>query len=96
MALRAVGELSRWLGDGLALVADVYDPDVVVIAGGVSNSAHLFLEEARRRYTTTVTGVGHRPLADVRVAKHGAEASVVGAAALAREHVAASVGRAIG
>lgn len=96
VALRAVGELARWLGDGLALVADVYDPDVVVIAGGVSNSAHLFLERARRRYATTITGAGHRPLAALQVARHGAEASVVGAAALAREHVAASIRRATG
>lgn len=89
VALRAVADLARWLGEGLALVADVYDPEVVVLAGGVSGSAHLFLGDARTHYASAVTGAGNRPLAEVRVARHGDEAGVVGAATLAREHVAA-------
>ncbi|MFR9729189.1 ROK family protein [Saccharopolyspora sp. MS10] len=88
VAARAVGELATWLGEGLALVADVYDPDVVVLAGGVSGSAHLFLPAARRRYAEAITGSGHRPLAQVRLARHGDEAGIVGAATLAREHIA--------
>ena len=89
VASRAVADLARWLGEGLALIADVYDPEVVVLAGGVSGSAHLFLDEARAHYASAVTGSGNRPLAEVRVARHGDEAGVVGAATLAREHVAA-------
>ena len=89
VARRAVDELGRWLGEGLALVADVYDPEVVVLAGGVSESAHLFLQPAREHYAAAITGAGHRPLAQVRVARHGDEAGIVGAATLAREHVAA-------
>ncbi|SFS67734.1 ROK family protein [Saccharopolyspora flava] len=87
LALRAVDDLARWLGEGLALVADVYDPEVVVISGGVSDSAHLFLDRARERYAAAVTGSGHRPLARVRVAHHGDPAAMIGAAAIAREHV---------
>ncbi|GAA4863159.1 ROK family protein [Saccharopolyspora rosea] len=90
VARRAVDELARWLGEGLALVADVYDPEVVVIAGGVSDSAHLFLDAAREHYAASVTGAGHRPLAAVRVARCGDMAAIVGAATLAREHVAAT------
>ncbi|MCX2731004.1 ROK family protein [Saccharopolyspora sp. NFXS83] len=90
VAVRAVGELARWFGEGLALVADVYDPEVVVLAGGVSGSAHLFLPEARRHYAEAITGAGHRPLAQVRVAKRGDEAGIVGAATLAREHIAST------
>ncbi|MEB3368427.1 ROK family protein [Saccharopolyspora mangrovi] len=87
VALRAMSELARWLGEGLALVADVYDPEVVVISGGVSDSAHLFLDEAREHYAAAVTGAGHRPLARVRVAHHGDPAAMIGAAAIARQHV---------
>jgi glucokinase len=87
VARRAFGELARWLGEGLALVADVYDPEVVVIAGGVSGSARLFLGEARRHYAAAVTGAGHRPLARIRVARRGDDAGMVGAATLARERV---------
>ncbi|MEV0083235.1 ROK family protein [Saccharopolyspora sp. NPDC050642] len=87
LALRAVADLARWLGEGLALVADVYDPEVVVIAGGVSDSAHLFLDAAREHYAQAVTGAGHRPLARIAVAHYGDSAAMIGSAALAREHV---------
>lgn len=85
LALRAIAELARWLGEGLALVADVYDPEVVVISGGVSGSAPLFLDDARAHYAATLTGAGHRPLARVRATQLGDAAGVVGAATLARE-----------
>ncbi|MEU6644811.1 ROK family protein [Saccharomonospora sp. NPDC046836] len=85
VAQLAMAELARWLGEGLALVADVYDPEVIVIGGGVSESAPLFLDEAREHYAHAVTGAGHRPLARIRTAQLGDEAAFVGAATLARE-----------
>jgi glucokinase len=87
IARRAMHELARWLGEGLSLVADVYDPDVVVIAGGVAGSADLFLGQARQYYAESVTGAGHRPLARLSVATFGDDAGMVGAAELARQHV---------
>jgi len=87
VACAAMDELARWLGEGLALVADVFDPELVVIGGGVSESAPLFLDEAREHYAATVTGAGRRPLARIRTAQLGEAAAVVGAAQLAREVV---------
>lgn len=84
VALRAMAELARWLGEGLALVADVYDPEVVVIGGAVSESAPLFLDEAREHYAAVVTGSGYRRLARIRTTQLGVEAGIVGAALLAR------------
>jgi glucokinase len=83
LAQRAMAELATWLGEGLALVADIYDPEIVVIAGGVSESAPLFLDEAREHYKKLVTGAGYRPLARIRTAQLGDEAAMVGAASLA-------------
>jgi len=85
VAERAMSELAKWLGEGLALVADVYDPEVVVVAGGVSESAPLFLDDAREHYAATITGSRHRTLARIRTAQLGDEASIVGVATLARE-----------
>ncbi len=85
VACSAMDELARWLGQGLALVADVFDPELVVIGGGVSESAPLFLDEAREHYAAMVTGGGRRPLARIRTAQLGEAAAVVGAAQLARE-----------
>jgi glucokinase len=84
VACAAMAELARWLGEGLALVADVFDPELVVVGGGVSGSAPLFLDEAREHYARTVTGAGRRPLARIRTAQLGEAAAVVGAAELAR------------
>ncbi|HXV94092.1 MAG TPA: ROK family protein, partial [Pseudonocardia sp.] len=84
VARAAVAELARWLGEGLALVADVFDPELVVIGGGVSASSPLFLDEAREHYAAGVTGGGHRSLARIRTAQLGDTAAVVGAAELAR------------
>jgi glucokinase len=89
VACAAMADLACWLGEGLALVADVFDPELMVIGGGVSESAPLFLDEAREHYAARLTGRGNRPLARVRVAQLGEAAAVVGAAELAREHALA-------
>jgi glucokinase len=88
VACAAMEDLARWLGVGLALVADVFDPELVVIGGGVSESAPLFLDKAREHYAARLTGAGRRPLAHIRTARLGESAAVVGAAQLARELVA--------
>jgi glucokinase len=85
LAQRAVADLATWLGEGLALVADIYDPEIVVIAGGVSESAPLFLDEAREHYKKRITGAGYRPLARIRTAQLGDDAALVGAATLAAD-----------
>lgn len=91
VACRAFAELARWLGEGLALVADVYDPELIVIGGGVSESAPLFLDDAREHYAAVMTGAGHRPLARIRTAQLGGDdAGIVGAAALARDVISGS------
>ncbi|WP_241386155.1 ROK family protein [Rhodococcus sp. CH91] len=87
VALAAFADFARRLGMGLALVADVYDPELVVIGGGVSDSAPLFLDDAREHYAAATTGAGHRPLARVRVAQLGDAAGLIGAADLARRAV---------
>lgn len=84
VARAALADLARWLGQGLAVLSDVYDPDLVVIGGGLGESAPLFLDEAREEYARSVTGAGHRPLARVRTAQLGEGAGLVGAAELAR------------
>lgn len=83
VAEQAMAQFAIWLGEGLALVADVYDPEVIVIAGGVSESAPLFLDDAREHYASVLTGAGHRPLARIRTAQLRGDAGIVGAATLA-------------
>lgn len=92
LALATIADFTRWLAVGLAMVGDVYDPDLVVIAGGVASSAPLFLDDAREQYATLLTGAKHRPLARIRSAQLGEAAGMVGAAALARSVVPQDLG----
>ncbi|ORL37657.1 glucokinase [Prescottella equi] len=88
VALATYADFARWLGVGLATVSDIFDPDLVVICGGVGSSASLFLDEAREHYARLVTGAGHRPLARIRHTQLGEAAGMIGAADLARRALA--------
>ncbi|WP_182357572.1 ROK family protein [Tomitella gaofuii] len=90
VALEAMADFAHWLGVGLSIVADVFDPDLIVVAGGVASSAPLFLDDARRAYAGLVTGAGHRRLARIRRSELGVAAAMIGAAELARREAAAA------
>lgn len=79
-----LADLGRWLGEGLASFAAVLDPAVFVIGGGVSAAGDLLLGPATAAFRRNLTGRGHRPEAEVRVATLGNDAGIVGAADLAR------------
>ncbi|MDF5758468.1 ROK family glucokinase [Spongiactinospora sp. TRM90649] len=83
-ALTAFGSIGDWLGQGMADLAAVLDPGCFILGGGVSRAADLFIDQARRSFARALTGSGHRPVADIRLAELGAAAGLVGAAGLAR------------
>lgn len=79
-ALRILGER---LGVGIAAVITIFEPQAVVIGGGVSRAGELLVgpaREAARRLLLPGLGVE----TDIRVADHGPQAGVRGAALLAR------------
>jgi glucokinase len=77
-------ELGTWLGEGIASLASVLDPGVITLGGGVSAAGDLLLEPTRAAYLANLTGRGHRPEADFRLAVLGNKAGMIGAADLAR------------
>lgn len=83
-SLAAFAAIADWLGQGMADLAAVLDPGCFILGGGVSRAADLFLDRARATFEERLTGKGHRPVAEVRLAELGASAGVVGAADLAR------------
>ncbi|MEV5556394.1 ROK family glucokinase [Nonomuraea wenchangensis] len=85
VALQAFASFADWLGQGMADLAAVLDPGCFIVGGGVSRAADLFIDRARESFAERLTGRGHRPLADIRLAELGAAAGVVGAADLARQ-----------
>ncbi|HUR74312.1 MAG TPA: ROK family protein [Sporichthya sp.] len=83
-ALGLLAEIGTWLGAGLAAVAAVLDPEVVVVGGGVVENGDLLLEPARAEFRRRLPAAQHRPVAEIRAARLGPAAGMVGAADLAR------------
>lgn len=87
IAEMALADFSYWLGIGFATVADVFDPDLIVVGGGVGAAGDLFLHRAQDVYASHVTGAGYRPLATIKQAVFGDDAGQIGVADLARRFV---------
>ncbi|MCS5479388.1 ROK family protein [Corynebacterium sp. YIM 101645] len=82
--LAVLADFAGWLGQGLAMVTDVLDPELIVVGGGVSLDADLFLGAAREGMAASIVGAGHRPLPAVGTAELGTRAGMIGVADLAR------------
>jgi glucokinase len=83
-ALRVLDILGQRLGIGIANAINLFDPQEIVIGGGVSTAGELLLATAREvaeRYT--VPGLGK--CTTIRLARHGAQAGVLGAAMMAAQ-----------
>jgi glucokinase len=84
---RVVGEA---LGQGLADLAAMLDPEAIVVGGGVSDAGGLLLGPARETFEQKLTGGLYRPHAKILLAELGNDAGMVGAADLARSEVTAT------
>ena len=81
-ACAAIELLGRRLGVGIANAINTFDPDLVVVGGGVSAAGEMLLAPAREEADRfRLTGVGTRT--EIRRARYGPLAGVRGAALLA-------------
>jgi len=83
-AQEQLASLGRWVGEGIASLTAVLDPAVVVLGGGVSEAGDLLLEPVRNHFRANLTGRSYRPALEVRAARLGNKAGMIGAADLAR------------
>ena len=81
-ALAAYAEVGGWLGIGLANLAAAFDPELVVIGGGVAAAGDLLLEPAREMLATRLVGGPYRTIPKVVVAALGPQAGMIGATLL--------------
>ena len=87
-ACEALRILGGALGVGIANAINTFDPDLVVVGGGVSRAGDLLLEPAREAAARfVIPGVGSRT--EIRLARWGPEAGVRGAALLAGQELEA-------
>jgi glucokinase len=86
-AERIVETWGERLGIGIANAINTFDPEEVVIGGGAAQAGELLLEPARRiALGYVVPGLGKRTT--IRLARHGPQAGVLGAALLAVHELA--------
>lgn len=81
---QSFAELARWIGEGLGSLAAILDPDVILVGGGVSESPELSLEAIIDAFGPAETGFEFRPAPEIRFARLGNQAGLIGAADLAR------------
>jgi glucokinase len=82
-AIELLGDLGVWIGEGLASVAAILDPELIVLGGGVSEAGALLIDPALAAFRRNLTGRGHRPEARFALASLGNDAGMIGAADLA-------------
>jgi glucokinase len=80
----AFSQIGYWLGQVLADLVQVLDPQVLVIGGGVVDAGDLLMGPARKAYVEALAQRSRLPFAELRPALLGNTAGVVGAADLAR------------
>jgi glucokinase len=89
VAQGAIETIGRALGVGIANLVNIFNPQVVVIGGGVIAAGELLLAPAREVMMERALSPG-KDVVRVEAARHGPEAGMIGAALLARD-VAAGV-----
>jgi len=84
VALSAFEQVGHALGSGLADLAAVFDPDVIVLGGGVSESGDLLRTPTERRFLEQRSLGGFDTSVRLVSAELGNDAGLIGAADLAR------------
>lgn len=86
-ALEILREYADWVAIGLAGLANVLDPELVVVGGGLVELGDTLFEPVRRSFSERVEAAGVRPELEILPAELGGTAGAIGAAALAREAI---------
>jgi glucokinase len=87
VAVAILARVGRRLGEGVAGLVNVLDPEIVVIGGGVGETGDLLFRPLRESFLATVEGADVRPEVPIVPAHLGNEAGAIGAALLALDTV---------
>lgn len=84
-ALDVIAEFSDWVAIGLVNLTNLFDPARLVIAGGISADADLFLPAIEAAFGQRLFAASSRPRPELRFAALGPRAGAIGAALLCDE-----------
>jgi glucokinase len=85
VARAAFATVGEWLGVGVANLVAAFDPEVVVIGGGVSAAGDKLLDPARSALQRSLVGAAHRVVPELVAAQLGPQAGMIGAALMVAE-----------
>lgn len=85
-ALKIIDNAARFTGIGLANMVKIFDPDGFVIGGGMSQVGAFYLDKIQAAFDEYMVGY---PKVDIRTAKLGTDAGVIGAASVAAQEITA-------
>jgi glucokinase len=80
-------EVGHRLGEGIAGLVNVLDPEVVVVGGGAAEAGDLLLGPARAAFARSVIAYDQRPEVQLLEAMLGNDAGAIGAALLALDEL---------
>jgi glucokinase len=86
-AIAIVEEYARRVAIGLVGLVNIFDPELVVVSGGLVELDAVLLAPLRAAFDGRIEGAAHRPAVPIVAAELGGQAGVVGAAVLARDLV---------
>jgi glucokinase len=89
-ARAVISRLAWWLALGLANLAAIFDPEKIVLGGGLIAAGEVLLGPVREAFAGMVEGVGHRPEVPIVAATLGERAGAIGAALLAGDDLGAA------
>lgn len=84
-ALAILDTFADYVAVGFAGLANVFDPEAIVISGGLVNLGDLLVGRLRDRFPRHLEGRAFRPEIPIVAATLGDQAGVIGAAVLARQ-----------
>jgi glucokinase len=91
-ALEIVRRFGWWVALGLANLANLFDPELIVVGGGLIGAGEVLLGPIRTAFEDLVEGGGLRPTPPIVAARLGPRAGAVGAGLLAAELGSAELG----
>lgn len=81
-ALAVVDTFADWVAIGLANLTNLFDPQAIVLSGGLSADPDLFLPPIAKAFERNLFASGLRPRPDLKFAELGPQAGGIGAALL--------------
>ncbi|MDY5155079.1 ROK family glucokinase [Actinotignum urinale] len=82
LALNVFAELGHWNARGIASMITLFDPDVIVLSGGVCEAGSLVIDPINRELSSLLPAGSYRGVPPIRVASLGNNAGIIGAADL--------------